>query len=201
MRDGDCLSSLAARFGFRHWRSIYDAPENAELRASRPNPNLLAAGDVVTIPDHEPRVEDAVTGRRHVFRARRADARVRIILEDPDGTPRPGLAYVLRAGGTEQSGVTTDAGLVDCPIPRDATHGTLEIEGESWDLLLGALPPSSADGSTPALRRLVNLGYDVGAPGEARTEMALERFKQDAGLPPDASFGDAAREARKRHGC
>ena len=48
---GDCLSSIAARHGFSNWRIVYDAPENADFRAKRPNPNVIYAGDVLFIPN------------------------------------------------------------------------------------------------------------------------------------------------------
>lgn len=51
VRQGECLSAIAKRYGFASYRIIYDHPDNAELRRARPNPNLLFPGDVIVIPD------------------------------------------------------------------------------------------------------------------------------------------------------
>jgi hypothetical protein len=48
---GECLTSIARLYGFVNWRVIYDAADNAALRKLRPNPELLAPGDEVAIPD------------------------------------------------------------------------------------------------------------------------------------------------------
>jgi hypothetical protein len=47
---GDNLTRIAARHGIRYWQNIYLAAENAELRAQRPNPDLIYPGDVIRIP-------------------------------------------------------------------------------------------------------------------------------------------------------
>jgi hypothetical protein len=52
--EGENLSTIAAAEGFRDFRKLYDAPENAELRKKRPNPNLIRPGDEVVIPDRKP---------------------------------------------------------------------------------------------------------------------------------------------------
>ena len=38
---GECLSSIAEKYGFHQWKTVYDASENADLRTRRPNPNVL----------------------------------------------------------------------------------------------------------------------------------------------------------------
>lgn len=50
VKAGECLSSIAASYGFRDYRTICDHPSNAAFRAKRPNPNLIYPGDVVMIP-------------------------------------------------------------------------------------------------------------------------------------------------------
>ena len=50
-RSGDCLSSVALRFGMKSWKQLYDHGPNAALREARRGPNHLAPGDHVHIPD------------------------------------------------------------------------------------------------------------------------------------------------------
>ena len=64
---GECLSSIARRFGITDWRTIYNHPENAEFRRRRPNPNILYPGDEIYAPPRELRNEPCSTGQRHSF--------------------------------------------------------------------------------------------------------------------------------------
>ena len=51
VKQGDTLLSIAADHGFRDWHRIWDDAGNASLREERPNPQVLYAGDVITIPE------------------------------------------------------------------------------------------------------------------------------------------------------
>jgi len=54
VQDHDTLTAIARRFGLPGWRVIYDHPWNADLRARRPDPDRIWAGDVLYVPDpHE----------------------------------------------------------------------------------------------------------------------------------------------------
>lgn len=66
-RQGDSIFDIAARSGFRSPFTVWNSPENAELRALRASPFALEPGDVLVIPDHQDRREPASTGARHVF--------------------------------------------------------------------------------------------------------------------------------------
>lgn len=48
---GDTLTRIALRHGVPSWRNIYNAPENADFRRRRPNPDRIFPGDAVIIPD------------------------------------------------------------------------------------------------------------------------------------------------------
>lgn len=68
VRSGDTLVRIAQQFGFPDWRTIYHAPENAEFRRRRPNPDRIFPGDVLIIPGRETPAGGFETGRRHRFR-------------------------------------------------------------------------------------------------------------------------------------
>ena len=79
VKQGECLSSLAARFGFLNWKQLYDHPANAKLRQKRPNPNILAPGDEVAVP--EPASEKKVsvpTTNTYIFQLKLEEVRLRI---------------------------------------------------------------------------------------------------------------------------
>src|SRR5688572_27757886 len=64
---GESLSSIARDHGFRNWRRIYDAPENADFRAKHPDPNLIRPGDTLTIPDKVEKKVPVQLGAPHQF--------------------------------------------------------------------------------------------------------------------------------------
>src|SRR5690606_17426642 len=47
---GECLSTIAHRFGLESWKVLWDHPENAPLRERRKSPHVLLPGDVVAVP-------------------------------------------------------------------------------------------------------------------------------------------------------
>src|SRR5689334_1917583 len=105
--DGECLSSIAYQYGFFPG-TIWDAPENAALRRQRANPNVLRAGDVVTIPDPRVASSECATDERHVFRRKGVPERLRFqfLLA---GEPRASEPYELEVDGEVlASGANTD---------------------------------------------------------------------------------------------
>jgi len=167
VQQGECLSSIAKQHGFRRWRTVYDDPANAALRQKRPDPNILAPGDIVMIPDKQPRVEEAATGARHTFFVAVAPTMLRVALVDMK--PR---RYRLTVEGEVFEGPVPDSGLIERPIQPDARSGQLAVwltddtsgDGITWDLDIGALDP--VDHLTGVKARLNNLGYDAGAVNE-----------------------------------
>jgi spore germination protein YaaH len=54
VRAGDTLTSIAAQFGIPNWQALYHDPGNAAFRALRPNPDVIAPGDILFIPSSAP---------------------------------------------------------------------------------------------------------------------------------------------------
>jgi N-acetylmuramoyl-L-alanine amidase len=193
---GECLSSIAQLHGFLDWRTLYQDPHNDALRALRPNPNLLVRGDKVYIPDKEPRVEEAATGARTVFQATAAPTRLRIAYEG--SLPND---YELRVGGRSFTGTVAPGGLIDHPIPPEATEAELVLRPQGapeledrWSLLLGELEPIETIGGVQA--RLDNLGFACPVSGvlDAETEAALAAYQRFRGLSrADGALDDATR--------
>ncbi len=80
---GDCISSIAHEHGF-FWETIWNHPQNAELKSKRKDPNILQEGDVAHIPDLTLKQETRATDKRHKFVRKGAPAKLRFrIMEEP----------------------------------------------------------------------------------------------------------------------
>jgi hypothetical protein len=171
---------------------------------------VLHAGDQVSIPDREPRVEERPTDRRHTFHTLGVRRWLRLCVVGPFGKPCAGEPYTLviddrivsRDRRTDGDGQLSEA------IPMQARTGKVTVGDLSWDLDIGELNPlfGAPDGGiSGAQARLVNLGYDPG-PVDGRigprTGSALRRFQGDHGLPVSSQLDDPTRHAlQKAHGC
>lgn len=197
VQPGDCINSIALRYGFFP-DTLWNHPLNAALRALRDNPDVLAPGDVVQVPDLRVREETRATGNTYRFQRRGVPARLQLqVLHE--GRPLAGQPYKLTVdGGRARTGMTNDRGEVIAAIPPDARVAHLRVgqgtQVQEFDLQLGRLEPVETVAGLQA--RLRNLGYDCGDErGEAgpRTRAALRAFQAVQSLPVTGEPDDATR--------
>ena len=200
---GECLDSIAALYGFPDYQVIYGDGANADLRQSRPNPNVLLPGDSVFIPEIKPPEHSCATDARHKFVLKRSKTRLRLVLKDADG-PMATRPYTLTVDGKPIEGVTDGSGLLEQPVPASAQTAELRLQRTSdpkagfltWALQLGSLDPFDKVSGVQA--RLNNLGFFCGTvDGVAgpRTQKALRSFQEQSGLPKTGHI-DAATSAK-----
>ncbi|MEP7381522.1 MAG: peptidoglycan-binding domain-containing protein [Gemmatimonadota bacterium] len=201
---GECMSSIAALYGFADYQLIYGDGANAGLRGLRPNPNVLYPGDRVFVPELKPSQHDCAVDAKHRFVLKRSRARLRLVLKDRDG-PMAQRPYTLTVPGQAPiDGVTDGGGLLDQPVPDGAQSAELRLQRGSdpksgvlvWALQLGALDPH--DKVSGAQARLNNLGFFCGTADGVlgpRTAQALRSFQQQSGLPQTGHI-DAATSDR-----
>jgi hypothetical protein len=200
VQQGDCLSNLAKRNGM-DWKTIWDHPNNAKLREKRKDPNVLLPGDMLFIPDREPRWEKAPTGARHVFSVKPPKAKVRLRIKD-EGKPVAGAAYTVTVDGQEiKRGTTDGGGLIEVEVDADAQRAHVEMpeQGKLYVLKLGHLDPITETRGLQA--RLRQLGFYMGEVdgeyGEV-TELAVWGFQMQQGLEATGQADDATRAALEK---
>jgi len=211
VRQGDCLHSIAAQYGFSSWKPIYEHADNAALRQRRPNPDLLHPGDAVVIPDRVAKYVERATNARHVLRVKRPPVALRVYLRDEEGEPLARTRYVVRAKGIEQAGRTDADGLVEQTVPADLASVELLVwlddDGSDqpdleYTLMLGHLDPIET--FTGVRERLYNLGYPCGDAEEGSDAIrdAVRAFRRDHGLAEgdeiDAEFHSRLRAVHDR---
>src|SRR6478672_9577616 len=126
VRQGDCLSSLAARYG-QEAKDLHDHAGNAALKQKRPYPNILAPGDEVEIPELNPKWRTASTGRVNRFVVNRPMVKLRLALLNAQGTPYEGKRFVLVAGSMELKGKTGSGGLIEGEVPAEEQSARLRV--------------------------------------------------------------------------
>lgn len=205
VRQGECLHSIAAQYGFDSWRKIYEHADNAAFRERRPNPDLLYPGDAIVIPDRVEKQLELPTNARHVLKVSRPPVALRVYLRGDDGEPLAHTRYALRGQATERTGRTDADGLVDQSVPANLESVELLVWFDDGDdqpdieytLMMGHLDPIET--FTGVRERLCNLGYPCADADEGSDAMreAVRSFRQDQGL---AAGDDIDAKLRSRLG-
>jgi hypothetical protein len=81
VQQGDHLPSIADQFGFFTYETIWNHPQNADLKKRRGNPNVLLPGDQLFIPDKEIKSYSKPTNQRHTFQVKTTPLKLRIKLD------------------------------------------------------------------------------------------------------------------------
>jgi hypothetical protein len=205
--DGDCLQSIARRYGLGDGSDIWNAPQNASIKQRRGDGSQLHPGDVLFIPPPKPRTFSLATGKHHKLVVPRPKRQIRVQFLDHDGEPMKG-DYVFKSGAFERKGPLGGDGVLELKIPAELMTAEVTIGDVTRTLRIGSLNPLSEtddDGISGAQARLANLGYYVGAiDGEMgpMTEAALRSFQEDSDLDATGELDDATvAKLTENHGC
>ncbi len=199
---GDTMVTVAFTYGFRDWRAIYDHPQNAPLKESRPNPDVLNPGDSIYIPDKEPIERDCATNQRHQFTLKSLRALFCVRLNDPFGVPYGNVKYQLVVEGETIEG-QLENGEVKCDVLPTTHDAELTIWPDAadpdrslhWTLRLGHLDTTATNAGIKG--RLNNLGYACDPSSDALDDdakNAIRAFQTDAGLPATGEIDDATKQ-------
>ena len=210
VKAGECLSLIAAKYTFQDYKTIYDHPDNKELKKKRPNPNIIHPDDVIVIPDKKEKVAFGATDKLHQFKLKRPHKHIHVQIRDHLGEAFAFEKYVLTIGTTKKviEGYTDGDGVVKEEIPVNATSAELTVGNLHWTLKIGDLNPINDtidDGISGIQQRLKNLGIDPGRIDGIigpKTMMAICLFEGINGIKITGECTEATLVKLKEvHGC
>ena len=184
VKQGDCIFSIAFEKGF-FADTIWNHPNNAELKKKREDPNVLMPGDIVFVPDKQLKEVSEPTDQVHKFKCKNTPKIFRLQIVRL-GIPVKDMDYKINIDGVEKQDKTDGEGWIKPePIAPNAKVAKLELaDGSKYEFNLGHLDP--IDEVTGIQGRLYGLGYYKGAINgqlNAETKKALEVFQRSNKLP------------------
>ena len=204
VEQGDTLSSIAEKFTFAKWETIWNDGNNAALKALRKNPRVLYPGDSVYVPEKTEKSDSAPTAKYSKFEVKMAKLKLRLLLKDINDMPFVSQKLTLTAADAVAA-MTDGDGKAMLKIKRDAIDGNLMLTGVfEGPLKIGYLDPVSEKSGQVA--RLNNLGYFAEEPDNPDDgdvfRSAVEEFQCDNGLPVTGDCDDATQaQLEAAHGC
>lgn len=197
VQQGECLNSIAHKYGFADYKKIYEHGDNADFKQARPDPNLIFPGDRLVIPDKVAKAFSCATGQTHRFVVKQPKRKLQLKLLDSAGEPIADIPYTLVVGDQTLEGTTSGDGKIEHDIPIREKKAKLSMNGTERTLLIGYLNPledTEDEGVSGVQSRLKNLGYPVGAvTGKMNpdTRAAIRAFQHDREMTVDGEIGDA----------
>ncbi|MBI1189259.1 MAG: hypothetical protein GC200_01070 [Tepidisphaera sp.] len=154
---GDCIHSIAFDHGL-FWQTLWNHPDNADVKAARKSPSLLMVGDRLTVPPITIKKENRPNEARHKFKRKGVPAKLVLILmrpaadddridegtqpersvdgnsQDPDPVeakpqePWANAPWTCTIDGALFSGTTGSDGKIELSISPGARQGRLVID-------------------------------------------------------------------------
>jgi hypothetical protein len=185
VEDGEHLSGIAQKFGFPSIQPILDHPENSEFKKLRPNPNTLAPGDKIFIPDLELREESGSTEQRLRFVLGLDPLELRVKVLDLSEKPLDGPCDLVV--GLDRTPEEEKNHIFSAPVDKDVTDARMEFTKpvpenkavRKFPLFVGGL--HDVQEFSGQQQRLNNLGYFAGFSEKSvgQFKWAVEEFQAD----------------------
>ena len=198
VKQGECLSKLARRYGRKYWQDVWKFRLNKDLRAKRRSPHVLYPGDMLAVP--APQLHEIVRTAEETYTLAidtRSKGTLRLKLLEEDASALSGR-YELYWGGKDTpqlSGSLDSDGVLKAEVPLHLTE--LEVRLPERGLCFAMRPSwldplESEDQMTLSgvAERLRALGYlqRSNAPSESELTCALAAFQRKA-MGRDAADG------------
>jgi N-acetylmuramoyl-L-alanine amidase len=217
VKQGDCLARIAFQFGFDA-DAVWNDNKNADLRAIRPDPNILWPTDVLYIPDQvdkQPNMLNVDTGTTNTFTADAPLVKVSVRFSDA-GCASKAFSVPELPSLTDLTTGGDGTATVSIPVTLEVFHIVFTDSGATYALAVGHLDPLTT--MSGILQRLQALGYlatDMDLDDPSYLELiraALRALKaeqsgdaapqsqstpDDAGLSDDGQLEDATQQLLK----
>jgi N-acetylmuramoyl-L-alanine amidase len=200
---GECVESIAFERGF-FWKTIWDDPENSELKQAREDANVLLPGDRLHIPEKQLKEEPGDTEKKHSFRRKGLPSVLRLVLRE-GGEPQANTPYVLLIDSKEYRGTTDGQGKLKHSLPPNAGSAKLRVGDDTreFTLLLRSIDPVESIAGLQS--RLRNLGYFLGDERGTLGPLtchAIQSFQENHDLEATGELNEATqRKLKQIHGC
>lgn len=179
VKQGDYLTKLAHRMGFDA-DTIWNDPKNADLKKTRPNPDILCPGDVLFVPAPDPTKLDVSIGGSNKYSAEVPTITVALTVAQ-DGSALSGADYFVEGLAQETKGTTDGDGTVkfDAPVTVREVAIVFPKQNLRYPVHIGDLDPIEEDSGVRM--RLLHLGH-------------YGWFPPPGFLTDDDAFADALRD-------
>jgi hypothetical protein len=195
VQPGDCLINVSQQEGF-FWETVWNHPQNSQLRDSRKHLNIVKPGDKIFIPDRTIQVLPRPTDQLHRF-VKKGAAKFTLTLLDL-GVPRANQPYALMVNGKWKKGQTDGNGTLSESIPPGAREGLLLVGEKQEEITVdfGYIDPIEEISGVKS--RLKNLGFYEGQIDDEmtpETSAAIAEFQRMVELPGEGKLDDPTRAA------
>jgi hypothetical protein len=207
IRQGEHLQQIAHRMGFDATK-VWQDSKNDDLRKLRPDPNILAAGDVLYVPD-EPQWHSLETGATNPYTSPAAPTVDLSVAFSQSGKALANASCIVHGLPPPNTFQTDGDGKLKLTVPVTVRKVAVEFPDTKLILKLdvGGLDPSTE--RSGAWQRLVNLGnvspegLRRGCNDDAAFADAVRAFQSAQGIDPVT--GELDDDTRKKletaHGC
>ena len=199
---GEDINSIAFEYGF-HPDTLWNAPENEDLKKKRRNPNILKEGDTLVIPAVTPNTVTVHSGKSHRFTYKGVTKSLKVQFD----TSKANQSYIVKIKtkcekpfGDLTSSIDENGGLIET-IPPNSIAGEIILDpGENEETIpfqLGTINPVD-DGFQGVQAMLNNMGFYCGDEDDelgVRTIAAIREFQQTVmGLDDNALLSEDAQK-------
>jgi hypothetical protein len=207
VRQGDYLAKLAFVQEFDA-DDVWKDPKNEALAKLRPDPNLLAPGDILYVPEKKAEEGlDIAKGAENNYNAKVPLAEVTLTFQDDDGKPIAGEDYEVLGltgdGATPPKDKTRDDGVVVLKVPVTTREVSVAFPrlGATYVARIGDMDPQEE--TTGIVKRLANLGFYQPDPAVEMDEetalrgatLAFQRFQRQQAIDPTGLLDEATKKA------
>lgn len=199
VRQGDCVSSIAAAHGIGDIRRIMDHPDNRELFETEGRAGgILLPGDLLSVPmrrnEHRAAAGDTL---EVLVRMPRTTLRVRLTDADNQALANHRILSTVPGNPEPRETTSDEDGFVEIPVSPRTREVTLELPNLQQTLIvaLGHMDPISEDSGIK--KRLANLGFLPPHANATQDEFAaaVQRFRQTHQLSEGTHVDDEVRDA------